>query len=47
MQIVFARKRDAEAAIAAIEAAGINSGDDIVRVGMERVRQICCEAMQW
>lgn len=45
--MTFARKRDAEMAIAALKQNGIECGQDIVNAGYEKCRDICINAMQW
>ncbi len=43
----FGSQRDAEAALKALNEAGIHNGLDINEAGRPRVVQIACEALSW
>lgn len=45
--VSFQRKQDAQAAMKALQEAGINNAGDAVRAGRRKCREIMCGALQW
>jgi hypothetical protein len=46
-RVPFARKTDAERALAALKAAGIDTREKILEVGLEACKRIMCESLAW
>lgn len=47
LDLRFARRCDAEMAIAALVREGLTTGEAMIRAGWKRITQVASEAMQW
>jgi hypothetical protein len=45
--VQFARRQDAELALAALKRAGLDSVDTLLAAGIDRTRQVMTEALLW